>query len=381
MRNLVVLCDGTWNKESNRTNIFRLRTALAKRTPGGVQQIARYNRGVGTDAATRLTGGLFGDGLSADIQELYRWLVKEYEPGDLLFFFGYSRGAFTARSLVGMVRNAGLLPASADEREVKEAYDLYKDRKHGPDSEVAQDFRKEHGCIPVEELEIAFLGVFDTVGALGVPVVGPRSWIARTRWSFHDLVLSSHVKRAAQALAIDEKRGSFLPAPWCAQADEGNDERAARISSQVVEQAWFAGCHGDVGGGGGKIAQHWIMSRAEDAGLAFEPPAVGAGPTAQELHESMRWFWQISTGEVLRPVADPRFRDQTIHVTAAGLYSDSWPEPDNLKVARAENPLTRPTVLHRGFATWYYLRQYGDVCREAKARTGFWGRMRDLVPW
>ena len=194
----------------------------------------------------------------------YRFLVENYEPGDELYFFGFSRGAFTARSTAGLVRNSGILRAAHVDR-IKDAYALYRarGRRSHPRGIEAQIFRQMYSH---PDPEIHFVGVWDTVGALGHPDRRRAHAVDRKRWSFHDTTLSSHVRFAFQALAIDEQRGPFRPTLW---------EQQEGATGQTLEQLWFAGVHSDVGGGYSdpglaEIPLLWMVERARECGLAFD---------------------------------------------------------------------------------------------------------------
>lgn len=288
-KRIAICCDGTWNsmKQRDRTNVAKLVQAIAKRDG----QLTYYHAGVGTQPHERVLGGAFGFGLSRDVQTAYRFLVENYEPGDELFFFGFSRGAYTARSTVGFVRNCGILKRDEVDR-VGEAYQLYRDRDPSthPTQDKAKRFREAHACEDVTP--IRFLGVWDTVGALGIPLSGLRlvNFVNR-RWQFHDTTLTSTVAAAYQALAIDEQRGPFRPAIW--SPDDAVD--------QEREQVWFAGCHSDVGGGypdptPAHITLLWMVERAQRAGLAFVPdaiPPLGPGAAVDHVHDSRTLFFKL----------------------------------------------------------------------------------------
>ena len=272
-KRLVVCCDGTWNTlhQRNPTNVSEVFNAVAP--AGNLEQLPYYVEGVGNTPWSRLAGGAFGVGLSANVQDAYRFVVRHYEPGDELFFFGFSRGAYTARSAVGFIRNCGILFPSNENR-IGEAYRFYRDRKDatGPESAAAREFRSTYAHR--DPTPIRFLGVWDTVGALGIPLSGGRL-IHRInkRWQFHDTTLSPAVQSAFQALAIDEKRPSFTPAIWSVPSGTGL-ERA---------QLWFAGDHSDVGGGHGErglsnLALRWLVSCARSCGLALKPGAFDTLP-------------------------------------------------------------------------------------------------------
>lgn len=269
-KRLVVCCDGTWNtlNQRNRTNVSEVFRAVAP-AAGNLVQKKHYVEGVGNKPWSRLTGGAFGVGLSDNVKDAYRFVVRNYEPGDELFFFGFSRGAYTARSTVGFIRNCGVLLPRNEER-IHEAYELYRgrDEKTHPDSGDAAEFRARYAHSA--DTRIRFIGVWDTVGSLGIPLSGGRLLNRfNRRWQFHDTKLSSTVESAFHALAIDEKRPSFTPSIW---------EPASAGAGQERVQLWFAGDHSDVGGGHGErglsnVALQWLATCAQSCGLAFEPDA------------------------------------------------------------------------------------------------------------
>lgn len=321
-RRLVVCCDGTWNRPDhlNRgvaapTNVCKVALGVADKDAEGVSQLLYYQPGVGTRRFERIRGGAFGLGLSRNVRDCYRFLVENYQPGDELYFFGFSRGAFTARSTAGLVRNAGILRRAHADR-VKDAYSLYrsrKDRAH-PRGIEARIFRRMYSH---EEIGIRFIGVWDTVGSLGIPIDGVRLPLTDKLWGFHDTELSSHVRFAYQALAIDEKRGPFPPTLWKKQQD---------ASEQTLEQVWFSGVHCDVGGGYrdpalSEIALLWMVARASECGLGFasdhflspsgavdgERRALGevtAPDALGRINESRRGFYRLLPAH-RRAIAEP----------------------------------------------------------------------------
>jgi uncharacterized protein (DUF2235 family) len=273
-KRLVLCCDGTWNTPDQLapTNVTKVALAVAHEDANGIEQRVFYSLGVGTKRGERITGGAFGFGLSHNVIEAYRFLVENYAPGDELFFFGFSRGAFTARSTAGFVRNAGILRPQHASR-VDDAYALYRDRtsKTHPRSTESTLFRRSFSYEP----RIRFIGVWDTVGALGIPISGALAALVNHRWEFHDTTLSSTVDGAFQALAIDEKRGPFQPTLWARQPNPPKNQR--------VEQVWFSGVHSDVGGGYPQhdlsdIALLWMVECARDYSLAFDPTAFDQRP-------------------------------------------------------------------------------------------------------
>ena len=304
MKRIVFLCDGTWNSADapEPTNVVRIAHLLSE-SDGPVTQIPVYIQGVGTGEGNmrlsrrldRLLGGAFGWGLMDNVVEAYRHLVFLYEPGDEIFVFGFSRGAYTARSFVGFVRAMGILPRTALHL-VPDAVARYRDHaaatKPGTaesaayrlriGSRVATDpdevlWRHDNGHPDAPLLKVPYVGVWDTVGALGVPRHVPvLGRIAAAKYGFHDTYLSSMVDAARHAVAIDERRRSFEPTLW-KDLDAMNEGRAGT----PYRQLWFAGDHGSVGGGGdirdlSSIALAWIAEGAADAGLAFDAPAMAA---------------------------------------------------------------------------------------------------------
>jgi uncharacterized protein (DUF2235 family) len=269
-KRLVVCCDGTWNQPEQTshgiaapTNVAKVALAIAREDAHGMSQRVHYEPGVGTRRFERIRGGAFGFGLSRNVRNCYRFLVENYKPGDELFFFGFSRGAFTARSTVGLVRNSGIL-RDRDAGRIGEAYRLYRARadRTKPSGIEAQLFRRMYSH---PDTRITFVGVWDTVGSLGIPLRLPV--IARM-WEFHDTDLSTWVDVACHALAIDERRKPFRPALWHQQADAP--------ASQELRQVWFTGVHSDVGGGYedpslAEIPLLWMVDRARSAGLEFVP--------------------------------------------------------------------------------------------------------------
>ena len=272
MKRLVVCCDGTWNRPDQisrgvaaPTNVAKMALAVADTDAQGNPQVLHYQPGVGTRPLEHLLGGGFGVGLSRNVKECYRFVVDNYAPGDELYFFGFSRGAFTARSTVGLVRNAGILRPEHRQR-VDQAYDLYRDprRDTEPSGIAAQLFRRSYSY---DEVYVHFVGVWDTVGALGIPIDGFRPPLLSRLWAFHDTKLSRVVRNAFHAVAIDERRGPFEPTLWKKQDD---------ADQQTLEQVFFAGVHCDVGGGYGEpelsdIALRWMAEKATGCGLALKP--------------------------------------------------------------------------------------------------------------
>ena len=294
MKRLVVCCDGTWNKPDNEhvTNVEKIARTIQsdEAATGGVPQLVYYISGVGAGsyAADRLLGGAFGFGLFHNVIACYRFLAQNYEPGDEIFVLGFSRGAYTARSVAGMLSGVGLLTKLAlVEERLPEAVHLYqgKPMPQGAFGESIDEFKHDH-C---HAAKVTFLGVFDTVGALGVPGLAraPR---------FHSVKLSDQVLCARQALAIDETRMKFAPALW-----EAPPQPAGALREPDVKQVWFEGAHSDVGGGYAQTglsdtALLWMAREARAAGLVFNTDLlklyVGSGSDPIR-HDPLKLLYRV----------------------------------------------------------------------------------------
>jgi uncharacterized protein (DUF2235 family) len=290
-KKLAVFFDGTWNSADQRTkngqpcptNVTRLFEAtLPSDEQNQLRQIVHYIQGVGTRKFERMRGGGFGYGISDNIKEGYKFLVSNYEQGDEIYIFGFSRGAYAARSLAGLIRNVGIL-----KREklflIDEAYEGYKDKARAwePKGLDAVAFRQAHTW---GGETIKFLGVFDTVGALGAPVGIIFGWITDKifRCSFHDTQLSSIVESAYHALAVDERRLPFLPTLMTPNT---------RHDASNFEQKWFPGVHSDVGGGYpdtglSDLALEWMASKAKKHGLNLDLQKISNPPFAPNVKVS-----------------------------------------------------------------------------------------------
>lgn len=306
-RRLVLLFDGTWNKPESNTNVERLRRLIAPVDAGGKRQLVNYIPGVGVKRGlTHLLGGAFGYGLSDHVLHGYRWLCEAWQPGDEIYLFGFSRGAYTARSLGGLIRKCGLLRRDARDGvarvDIHRAYDFYRDIDSKPDDPPAVAFRTDHSV----EVDIHFIGVWDTVGSLGIPDTAAWFPFARAHYRFHDTELSKIVKYAYQALALDEHRGDFKPAVWTRNpyTVKAGESLTSKKREQIeVEQRWFIGSHSDVGGGNDRdgagrkpdplpdLPLAWLQGKAIAAGLACTERFLPAGDAATGVpRDSYREF-------------------------------------------------------------------------------------------
>lgn len=314
MKRIVICADGTWNErdqmdqESRKrrpTNVTKVARTILTTSSDGTPQIVCYLDGVGTGGGMdKLTGGAFGDGICANVVALYRFILYNYSKGDQLFFFGFSRGAFTVRTLIGFMNRVGLLDKD-DDYFVPDMFALYE-RNEVPGSDSwKKAFRKseKRECPP-----IAFVGVWDTVGALGAP-----GWLGRylngNKYAFHDVGLNEHVTHAYHALAIDEHRVPFEPTWWERPADWPG----------VLEQVWFCGAHSNVGGGYkpdglANIPLQWLVEKAKALGLEFDADGLSHfQPHATSvLRDSMTKLYR-PMGVLQRKLGDHRGDGEMIH--------------------------------------------------------------------
>lgn len=286
-KRLIVCADGTWVDSEDgytkptlipynptgtlqiQSNVTRISRALKRIAHDGKPQIIYYHSGVGTGVSTidTVTGGLFGKGISENIREVYSFVASNYTPGDEIILIGFSRGAFTVRSVASMVRDIGLLtragmdffyPIFKDQENFRnERYkDIFpevpfSDKPRGPDA--AKEYKRrllQNDLTRLEDpdgsrIEVHAVAVWDTVGSLGIPSIPFLSRMglqpASKEYKFYDTSLSGIIRHAFQVLALDEHRGPFSPAVW---------ERK-RLDKCTVDlrQVWFPGAHSNVGGG------------------------------------------------------------------------------------------------------------------------------------
>lgn len=297
-KNIVVLSDGTGQDggKGHDTNVYKLFRMLEDRTP---DQIVFYDQGLGTEK-NRLAGMAFGAGIDKNILQCYRFIFDHYQAGDKIFLFGFSRGAATVRSLASFIHYFGILPASRPEL-IKEAYNIYKNRKRSYDQSVdtnpeeqlananvldklvhkyndvlrddldeeggkSDQFVRKH---PNQWVQIEFLGVWDTVPALGLVALpgldALLDHVPELRHQYHNFKLRGSVKHACHALSIDDNRKWFFPSIW----KEYDPDNTKRVN---VEQVWFGGSHTDVGGGFfeagfSDIALEWMVQKAFEHGI------------------------------------------------------------------------------------------------------------------
>lgn len=282
MKNIIICCDGTGNEYGvNNTNVVQTFDISIK----AADQIAYYDPGVGTggweynEATFELkskSDQATGLGLQKNVLDAYTYLMQTYEEGDRLYLFGFSRGAFTARSLAGMLFKCGLL-ASESQNLIEYASKIYNTKDN---ADIAAGFKSTFS----RQCPVYFIGVWDTVESL----------VLNAGKKFHDAKINPEITYGYHALAIDERRKDFLPYPW--------DEESV-APHQTVEQVWFAGVHSDVGGfyeerGLSNIAFHWMMAKAVACGMKIDQSKLPNYPTNPHdtLHNSFKGFWKIRGG-------------------------------------------------------------------------------------
>ena len=304
MKNLIICLDGTWSDADSaapQTNIALLASIIDPNPQDGAEQRVYYDAGVGTGGfLDRIVGGAFGRGLSANVLAAYRFLSQFYRPGDNIYVFGFSRGAFTARSLCGLISASGLLTqemCNAANQEFAWAYYRTPPKARFP-ADRARLARLTHNPEP----RIRFLGAFDTVGALGIPK-GFMSRLNQRAIQFHDADVSSVVDYCCHALAIDEHRLEFEAAVW-------TEPRHRRYRS--IEQAWFPGSHANVGGGCddhglSDLALEWMLKRLTRHCPELRLSALDAWPRPLspsykgKLYEARGWmFWRSRWRPLMR---------------------------------------------------------------------------------
>jgi len=315
MKRIVICFDGTWNKPADEalsadgrveTNVCRFYKSVKEQAADGTEQVTWYDEGVGTKWYNKYIGGAIGAGLEFNIVQGYEFLAKEYQDGDEIYILGFSRGGYTARSLVGMIRNCGLIYPKHLALRVPLAYGIYRTRDDNADSFTAKMFRGAFS----REIKIRFLGVWDTVGALGIPLNILQD-LNMKFYEFHDTKLSSIVENAYHAMAIDEHRQDYTATLWNPAAEP----------QQKMEQRWFIGAHCDAGGGYedrrlSDLTLRWMQDKAGALGLALDAVPVGRknylGEFTDSYAEFLRGIYARKNPRHYRAVGATRFGNETI---------------------------------------------------------------------
>ena len=347
MKRLIVCCDGTWQDLEcpYPTNVVKIAQAIDPMASDGTPQVVFYDEGIGTGGSTRtqkkmdrVSGGGLGKGIDKNIRDGYSFLCLNYSPGDEIYLFGFSRGAYTVRSLAGLMYNSGLL-SRPNIRHVPKAYMLYRDRRK-PDHRKIAEFRQKYGFKTEkygDRVPIALLACWDTVGSLGMPDLISFINLDRKineKYQFHDCKLSPIVQNAIHAVAIDEKRSTFFPSLM---------EKSNRTKEQRLFQKWFPGDHGCVGGGIKEQsglsdgALQWMIDSIKELGLELEidtsviPTGVHPDPDAEYKFEPKSIIGKMTKilGTKVREVSD-NFDD--LHESVKTRWHDLKDyRPENLK--------------------------------------------------
>ena len=326
MKRLAIFLDGTWNTLNNNTNVWRLKSLCDPTAPG---QLVYSSQGVGTRIGEKVRGGIVGYGLDNEIVDAYTWLVQAYEEGDEIFIFGFSRGAYAARSLSGLISKCGVLRPGAP-LSIEQLYARYR-RRTEPTirtllvtdparlAGIEERWLVAH-CVPAD---VKFMGIWDTVGSVGNPLSSLRTRVAKYRF------LDTHLYRsntyAFHALALDEQRRAFEPTFWTQTADNDKVATCPRRSLDAIEQRWFVGAHANVGGGypSDILAQaplKWILDKAAQHGLAFRPGfSLDAPAPNAEIADSYAAF-----GPRLLRLFTPRFHRPVGAPPAVGSERTTW---------------------------------------------------------
>ena len=315
MKRIVLCFDGTWNKPADEklpadkrieTNVSRFYESVKDNSADGTKQLKWYDEGVGTQWYDKFIGGTLGTGLELNIIQGYEFLAKQYQDGDEVYVLGFSRGAYTARSLVGMIRNCGLIKNEMLGLRVAMAYGIYRTRDDGPDSSTAKWFKSMFS----REIPIKCLGVWDTVGALGIPLRVLAMFNGKF-YEFHDTQLSVIVKNAFHAIAMDEQRLDFDVCLW---------NPATRLE-QTLEQRWFVGAHCDVGGGYSDrrlsdMTLRWMQNKASGLGLALTPVEVQPnnylGPFTDSYKQFLNGVYAKEHARHYRSIGLTKFGDEVV---------------------------------------------------------------------
>ena len=321
-KNIVLCSDGTGNKGGYGadSNVFKLYLAvdIHQSTP---RQITYYDNGIGTSSNKywRAFTGAFGFGCEANVCDLYEELARNYDFGDRIYVFGFSRGAATVRAFTGFIKTCGLLSRVDDngnpksealfQQQLAEAIEAYKDKSS------ATEFKAKHAIknatyAPDGDLKITFIGVWDTVSALGFP----QDWSVTLDWlfkwldkasdkifphRFYNYNITDNIEYGCQALAIDDARKTFKPRVWIEGSRDPTSGKWVWRDPASVEQVWFAGAHSNVGGGYPRsglsdVALAWMMERAKHHGLNFikdaQEAAVAAANVQGKLYDSREGF-------------------------------------------------------------------------------------------
>jgi uncharacterized protein (DUF2235 family) len=354
MKRVAAFLDGTWDTLNNNTNVWRLKSLCDFDTAG---QIVYYSRGVGTRIGEKIRGGVTGYGLDNEIIDAYTWIVEIFEQGDDIFIFGFSRGAYAARALSGLISKCGILKLGAP-LSIEQLYARYRRRTERTIRKLSEDGPKTYRtledrwlvkyCVPTN---IKFVGVWDTVGSLGNPLAGLRLNIARHR--FLDTHLYLYNEFAFHALALDEHRAQFEPTFWTRTVENDATTRPHARTLEEVEQRWFVGSHGNVGGGlpSDPLAQlplRWLMDKSAAHGLIFRS---GFEMDAQDHVAPIFNSYANFLPAWLRPFSPPFFRPVGTE-PEVGTTSTTSRINETIDASVFERWRANPAYRPQNLATW-----------------------------
>ncbi|MET3524099.1 DUF2235 domain-containing protein [Mesorhizobium abyssinicae] len=328
-KRLVVFLDGTWNRVDSNTNVWRMRALCAAKSKDGRPQLVYYEVGV-----NGFLGGVFGQGLDENIRLAYEWLIENYNEGDEIFIFGFSRGAFTARSLAGLIAMDGILKAGSPIG-VAELFDRYKKaneetiwklKEKVASGDISKLTEQDKWLIKYSHpAEVKVVGVWDTVGSVGL-AGGNIPGFSRSTFNYLQTGLRIHILNGYHALAIDEHRNDFAPTLWDVRHPKDQNAVIAQARPlSAVEQRWFVGAHANVGGGyqTDLLAQaplRWMMKKAESQGLSFRSEVDLDGdaliaPIADSYKSFGSGLYAIVSPPLYRTIGrDPDVREDGSHI-------------------------------------------------------------------
>ena len=337
-KRLVLCFDGTWNAIADPlviTNVVKMANCVSVQDPKGVNQICYYNSGVGSGGPIdRVLGGVFGAGLKNNVKRGLAFLTLNYNKGDEIYLFGFSRGAYTARAVAGVLGVAGIpfeirhsevhwenyrkvAKLRSQQRDLNTKSRRQKKRNDDLEAQITAIINDEKKPKSHEDIKIKCIGVFDTVGSYGVPAGFGLSGLPHlfTYWTrgFHSRRIGTQVEVALHAMAIDEMRRPFQPTFWMRKHDEQLGE------NQIVEQMWFPGVHSNVGGGYDNtqlsdMALVWMISRVQQlTGLHFDETEIKRDIwpcAAGTLYRSTTRKWLSKARSILPAAVQASLRSQ-----------------------------------------------------------------------
>ncbi|MEE9452228.1 MAG: DUF2235 domain-containing protein [Gammaproteobacteria bacterium] len=321
---IVICCDGAWHEPINKKDSEMIETnieKLSKLIDPKKEVKLFYDTGMPTNG---MMEKFKGQDLLQSIKDAYAFIVKNYTKESEIYLFGFSRGAYVVRSVAGMIRKCGILTEAGFEDQLDNAMKLYRNLQLDRNSMEAEMFRAKYTMMPKDtmkqmangshkmriqhNIKIKFLGVFETVGALGIPTKGLTN-LNNEKYQFHDTMLSPDVMSAYQALAIDETRSAMMPCVWKAPM---------HIKEQMIEQCWFAGTHANIGGnfsdeGLSNISLHWMLEKARKHGLPLLPAAKKVKGDPFAICQKFSGAMYRGTKIYERPLMNIEYANMMIH--------------------------------------------------------------------